>query len=341
MSNSPLVDYVKISPNRNSPRLYDIDTITIHCVAGQCSVEVVGDIFAPTSRQASSNYAIGPDGRVGMYVEESDRAWTSSSWENDNRAVTIEVASDSFPPYAVTDAAYETLIKLVADICSRNGITQLLWENNPNLIGNTDRQNMTLHKWFANTACPGDYLHDRHYDIANRVNELLGAGYIATPGQNYVQPANDGSVDDLARRTINGEFGNGDERRSYLGDKYDAVQARVNEILNGDTRPTINSTPQPQSTDSSIDDLARRTIAGEFGNGDERRSALGSDYFAVQERVNQMLGEAPTPAGQTYVDIEDLALRTINGEFGNGDERRSYLGENYDAVQARVNELLS
>ena len=109
MSNSALVDYTKISPNRTSPRKNKIDTITIHCVVGQCSVETLGAIFAPSSRQASSNYGIGYDGRFGMYCEEKDRSWCSSSAANDNRAITIEVASDATEPYAVNDEAYAAL----------------------------------------------------------------------------------------------------------------------------------------------------------------------------------------------------------------------------------------
>ena len=107
-----------------------IDTITIHCVVGQVTAERLGDIFAPTSRQASSNYGVDKDGRVGMYVEEKDRSWCSSSSSNDNRAITIEVASDTTEPYAVTDKALEATIKLVADICKRNGIEKLVWSTN-------------------------------------------------------------------------------------------------------------------------------------------------------------------------------------------------------------------
>ena len=127
MSNSPLVSYTKISPNKTSPRNHKIDTVTVHCVVGQCSVETLGNIFAPTSRQASANYGIGTDGRVGMYVEEKDRSWCSSNAANDHRAVTIEVASDTAEPYAVNAKAYAALIDLLTDICKRNGIAKLVW----------------------------------------------------------------------------------------------------------------------------------------------------------------------------------------------------------------------
>ena len=174
MSNSSLVTYTKISPNRTSPRNHKIDTITIHCVVGQCSVETLGNIFAPTSRRASSNYGVGPDGRIGMYVEEKDRSWCSSNASNDHRAITIEVASDTAPPYAITEAAYNGLIKLLADICKRNNIKQLKWKANKSLIGKTSEQNMTVHKWFTNTSCPGEYLYSLHGKIADDVNKKLG-----------------------------------------------------------------------------------------------------------------------------------------------------------------------
>lgn len=174
MSNSALICYSKISPNRNSPRKGTIKGIAIHCMAGQLSVETCGNVFAPASRGASSNYGIGPDGRIGMYVEERDRAWTTST-SLDNYCVTIEVASDPKPPYAVTDAAYESLIRLCADICKRNGIT-LKWEANKALAGQWDKQNIILHRWFKNKACPGEYLETHMGDIVNRVNMLLATG---------------------------------------------------------------------------------------------------------------------------------------------------------------------
>lgn len=173
MSNSPLVSYTKISPNRTSPRNHVIDTITIHCVAGQLSVESLGDVFASTSRQASSNYGIGYDGRIGMYCEEKDRSWCTSSGSNDNRAITIEVASDTKHPFAVKDKAYKALIDLVTDICKRNNIKQLLWKADKSLIGQVDKQNMTVHRWFANKDCPGEYLYSRHGEIAEEVNKRL------------------------------------------------------------------------------------------------------------------------------------------------------------------------
>lgn len=175
MSNSPLVDYTRISPNKNSPRNHKIDTITIHCVVGQCTVETLGNIFAPTSRQASSNYGVGTDGKIGMYVEEKDRSWCSSNAANDNRAVTIEVASDTKHPYAVNDRAFAALLDLVTDICKRNGIKKLVWSTKKaDRVNHKNGCNMTVHRDYANKSCPGDYLYNRHGEIAAEVNRRLG-----------------------------------------------------------------------------------------------------------------------------------------------------------------------
>lgn len=177
-SNSPLVSYTQLSPNCNKKRTHAIDTVTIHCTAGQRTVEQLGAIFEPASRKASCNYAVGSDGRIALIVPEESRSWCSSNAGNDHRAVTIEVSSDEKAPYAVNEAAYASLIYLVADICRRNGIAKLLWKHDKSLVGKTGadgklQQNLTLHKWFANKACPGAYLEERMFDIAARVNAIL------------------------------------------------------------------------------------------------------------------------------------------------------------------------
>ena len=175
MSNSKLISCTLISPNKNSPRNHKIDTITIHCVVGQCSAERIGEIFKPTSRQASSNYGIGYDGKIGLYVDEADRSWCSSNAANDNRAITIEVASDTTHPYAVNDKAYAALLDLVEDICRRNGIKKLVWSTNKaDRVNHKNGCNMTVHRDYANKACPGDYLYNRHGEIAAEVNKRLG-----------------------------------------------------------------------------------------------------------------------------------------------------------------------
>lgn len=172
---SPLVQYTRLSPNRTAPRRHKIDTISIHCMAGNLTVERCGQIFADPARKASSNYGIGSDGRIALYVEESDRSWCTSSAANDDRAVTIEVANTvAAEPWPVSDAALKALVELVADICRRNGIPRLLWQGDKSLIGKVEKQNMTVHRWFAAKACPGNYLYSRHGQIAQAVNEKLG-----------------------------------------------------------------------------------------------------------------------------------------------------------------------
>lgn len=183
-TNSSMVAYTKLSPNHSGQRTHSIDRITPHCVVGQCSVETLGNIFYPTSRQASCNYGIGPDGRVGMYVEERNRSWCSSSNANDQRAVTIECASDTTEPYAFKDIVYRTLIKLCVDICKRNGKTKLLWlGDKTKTLGytpNPDEMVLTVHRWFANKSCPGDWLYNRLGDLAAKVTAALG-GTAQTP----------------------------------------------------------------------------------------------------------------------------------------------------------------
>lgn len=181
-TNSPLVTYTNITKNKTSPRNHKIDTITIHCIVGQWTAKQGCDYFATTDRECSANYVVGKDGSIGLCVEEKDRSWCSggpnkvngiSGSQNDHRAITIEVASDTSAPYAVTDKAYEALIKLVADICKRNNIKELKWKADKSLVGQIDKQNMTVHRWFANKSCPGDYLYERHGDIAKKVNAIL------------------------------------------------------------------------------------------------------------------------------------------------------------------------
>lgn len=182
MSNSQLVNYIKISPNKTCPRNHVIDTITIHCMAGNMTIESCGYMFEQPSRRASSNYGIGSDGRIAMYVEEKDRSWCSSNRNNDHRAITIEVANDGGAEtgWHVSDKAMNSLIELCVDICKRNNIKELKWKADKNLIGQIDKQNMTVHRWFAAKACPGDYLYSKHGWIANEVNKRLNKNNVLT-----------------------------------------------------------------------------------------------------------------------------------------------------------------
>lgn len=173
MSNSPLVSYTKLSPNHSGLRTHKIDTITPHCVVGHLSLQSLGNVFAPETRQASANYGIDDKGKVGMYVEEKNRSWASSSNANDQRAVTIEIACDLKPPYKITDAALHGLIALCVDVCKRNNIPQLLWKDDKSLIGKVEQQNITIHQWFKNTQCPGEYILSQLDYVATEVNKIL------------------------------------------------------------------------------------------------------------------------------------------------------------------------
>ena len=176
MSNSPLVTYSRISPHRTSPRNHKIDTVTIHCIVGQWTAKQGCDFFATTNRECSANYVVGKDGSIGLSVEEQDRSWCSSSRSNDHRAITIEVASDTKHPYAVNEKAFAALLDLVTDICKRNGIKRLVWSTNKkDRMNHLNGCNMTVHRDYANKACPGDYLYKRHGEIAAEVNRRLGA----------------------------------------------------------------------------------------------------------------------------------------------------------------------
>lgn len=184
-TNSPLVSCTMLSPNHSGQRTHSIDRITVHCVVGQCSAATIGSIFAPTSRQASSNYGVGYDGKIGMYVEEKNRSWCSSSNANDQRAITIETASDTTEPYAFNNTAYSRLFDLCEDICRRNGKTKLVWlgDKDKTLAYNPAANEMVLsvHRWFANKSCPGNWMYARMNELAEKVTARLGGSVTPTP----------------------------------------------------------------------------------------------------------------------------------------------------------------
>ena len=331
-TNSPLVSYTKLSPNHSGQRTHSIDRITPHCVVGQCSVETLGNIMYPTSRQASCNYGIGPDGRVGMYVEEKNRSWCSSSNANDQRAITIECASDTFHPYAMNDKVYATLITLCTDICRRNGKKKLLWfadkNKSLNYIPAADEMVLTVHRWFANKSCPGDWLYSRLGDVAAKVTANLSSTASTTT------PSTSKTTEEVAKEVIAGKWGNGEDRKQRLtaaGYNYSLIQAKVNELMGAKT--TVSS--------KSIDELAREVIQGKWGNGEERKNRLisaGYDYSAVQAKVNELMGGI-----KSTKSVDQLAREVIYGYWGNGKDRKNRLtaaGYDYSAVQNRVNELL-
>lgn len=268
MSNSKLVDYTKISPNSSNPRNHKIDTITIHNTAGVVSVETLGNIFAQTSRQASSNYGIDSDGRVGLYVDEANRSWCSSSSANDNRAITIEVSNcENRAPWRVSDKALAKLIDLCTDICQRNGIAKL------NYTGDKSG-NLTMHKWFAATGCPGEYLGGKFPYIADEVNKRLNA---------TTQPAQP-AENDVVYCVQVGAY----KTREAAAAQLERVQAAGFKAFIAKKYNKAAAAPAAKT----IDELAREVISGKWGNGAERKeklTAAGYDYAAIQKRVTELL----------------------------------------------------
>ena len=176
-TNSPMVSYTHLTPNHSGARTHRIDRITPHCAVDQCNLEKLGQYFDRPGGMSSCNYAIGEDGRVGMYVEEKNRSWCSSSEENDQRAVTIECASGLVDPYPFSDTVYETLIRLCTDICRRNGKKKLLWlEDRETTLAyrpKKDEMVLSVHRWFSPKDCPGAWMFARMGDLAQRVTAEL------------------------------------------------------------------------------------------------------------------------------------------------------------------------
>lgn len=278
-TNSSLATVKILSPNHSGQRNHAIDTITIHCVVGQCSAKTLGEIFLPTSRQASSNYGIGFDGEIGLYVEEKNRSWCTSSASNDHRAITIEVASDTTEPYAVTDKAYAALLDLVTDICKRNGIKKLVWSNDKNdRVNHKNGCNMTVHRDYANKSCPGKYLYDRHPAIAAEVNKRLSNN--AT--------ANNTKEEKVMYRVQIGAFSVKANAENML---KKAKAAGFTDAFITTTGTTAQKAETTTPALKSIDEIAKEVINGKWGNGEERKkklTAAGYNYAKVQARVNEL-----------------------------------------------------
>ena len=307
MSNSTMVVYTKISPNKTSPRNNTIDRITPHCVVGQCTAEGLGDWFARSSTQASSNYGIDKDGKVGMYVEEKDRSWCSSSSSNDNRAITIECASDKTAPYAMNDAVYAALIELCTDICKRNGKTKLLWfaDKEKTLAYNpaADEMVITVHRWFANKSCPGDWLYSRLGDLAAKVTANLNSVadsdvlYRVQTGA-YTKKAN--ADNQLAKVKAAGFNTYMVQAGGYYKIQVGAYSKKANaeamaaklKAAGFDTYITTEKGTAVSTEKKSVDEIAREVINGKWGNGQDRKdrlTAAGYNYSEIQARVNELL----------------------------------------------------
>lgn len=223
-TNSKLVSYTKLSSNHSGQRTHAIDRITPHCVVGQCSVETLGEVFYPSSRQASCQYGIGPDGRVGMYCEEKNRSWCSSSRENDQRAVTIECASDTTEPYTMNSTVYAKLVELCTDICQRNGKKKLLWladkDKTLNYNPKADEMVLTVHRWFANKSCPGNWLYARLGDLAEKVTANLSKTQQTTTQTSNVTQSTTASDEQTIWNFLMDKLGNAYGVAGLMGNLY-------------------------------------------------------------------------------------------------------------------------
>lgn len=334
MSRSSLASiYVPASTNNYTQgrRGYKVCKITPHHMAGKLTARQCGNIFANPNRQASSNYGIGYDGEIACYVDEENRAWTSSNRANDCQAITIEVAnSANGEPWPISDAAWNSLVKLCVDICRRYGF-RLTYDGTPN-------GSLTRHDMFANTNCPGKTLGGRFKELADTVNAQLDGKVEPTPST----PSGSKSNEELADEVIAGKWGNGDNRKNRLtaaGYNYPAIQSIVNQKLSGGS-----STPKPST--KSNETIAQEVINGAWGNGQERKdrlTAAGYDYNAIQSIVNQKLG-AGSSSNLNKKSNETIANEVIRGDWGNGQDRKNRLqaaGYDYNAIQAIVNRKLS
>lgn len=303
-TNSSLVSYTKLSPNHSGQRTHAIDRITPHCVVGQCSVETLGSIFLPTSRQASCNYGIGVDGRVGMYVEEKNRSWCSSSSANDQRAVTIECASDTAEPYAFKDVVYQKLITLCADICKRNGKKKLLWLGDKDktlaYTPASDEMIITVHRWFANKSCPGEWLYSRLGDLASKVTAALGGSTATT------EPAAATDNEKAIWDYLYGKIGNAYGVAGLMGNLYAESALRPNNLQNTYEKKLGLSDTQYTA---KVDD-------GSYTNFVKDSAGYGLAQWTYWSR-KQALQEYAKASGKSIGDL-DMQLAFIWKELSEG-----------------------
>lgn len=294
-------------------RSRSVDRIVVHFTATLVSARNNATYFSRNEGQGASAHYFVDDISPEIYqsVAEGDTAWHAGDWQMNCRAIGIEVVSAG-EDFSATEV--EKLGWLVKKLMAKYGI---------------GASGVIRHYDVTGKLCPAPYV------AASKWAALKAAitGGAAAGGTTAAAPS--GTVAELARRVIAGEFGNGDARRAALGSRYDEVQAEVNRILAG-----ASSSAPAQPVTPDIEALAQAVIRGDYGNGDDRRAALGASYDAVQARVNEILGAGGSDGGSGGADIDALARAVIRGKYGNGEERKSRLGSLYYTVQARVNEIL-
>lgn len=308
-----IVEFIQASPENYTAGRGGraIDGMAVHYTATSASAHNNLVYFSRAGAQASAHLFVDKDGGIRQSVRFEDTAWAVGNFAENQRTVSVEVVSagEDF-----TEAQITALADIYQYLRATYGITRVI-----------------RHYDVTGKRCPAPYV-DAGKWAALKARITGGAAAVSGGGSSGSAPS--GSVAELARRVIAGEFGNGDARRAALGSRYDEVQAEVNRILLG------GGSSQPASAAPDIEALAQAVIRGEYGNGGARRAALGASYDAVQARVNEILLGGGSPGGGGGADIEALAQAVIRGEYGNGEERKRRLGSNYAAVQARVNEIL-
>lgn len=355
MANSPLVEYTQLSPNNSGQRVYDVTRFTPHCVVGQCSIEALGNLFSRSSTEASSNYGIGYDGKVGMFVPENMRSWCTSSWDNDQRGITVECASDSYYPYAFNNTVYNKLIELNVDIMKRYGKKKLIWipskQDALNYALKSDEMLLTVHNWFANKSCPGEWFMARISDYANQVNarftddKLKYRAHVQTYGwQNYV------SAGEIA-----GTVGESKRLEAIQFTPESQITAQGHVQKKGDMKP-----------------VAPGGICGTTGKGLRLEAIKLTAPYPIRYRVHvENIGwmdwvtngtwagtkgkklrieavevdrAASSSSGSNTKSVTDIAREVIAGKWGNGSDREAKLtaaGYDYNAVQKEVNRLMN
>ncbi|MCM1226412.1 MAG: N-acetylmuramoyl-L-alanine amidase [Clostridium sp.] len=339
-TNSSLVSKKQLTDKCNS-RKYPITKITIHHAAGCMSMENLLNYISTTSREVSANYVLS-GGKLGLCVEEKNRAWTSGNAENDHKAVTIEVANSSCGgQWPISDADLAMLIKWCADVCKRNNIPKLYYDGTPN-------GSLTLHEMFASTSCPGPYIKSKINYICTEVNKLLGSKSAETKPQSSESKKYEVVTNLYGYTTAADAVNDKNRKRTVTAGTYyiynetsTAVNVTVNKSAPGAWICKAKNV-KASSGKKSITDIAKEVIAGKWGNGNDRINKLkaaGYNAEGVQAEVNKLL------YGTTYdkKSVTEIAKEVIQGKWGNGTDRKKRLeaaGYNYSEVQSAVNKLL-